>query len=295
MTRQAWQDIAMPLHTPHTPWNPTEVQATVRSYLDMLVQELAGQRYNKSACRQLLFDALAGGRSHASIEFKYCNISAVLQLLHYPSINGYKRRLNFQKSLMQEVERQIPLYPQLSAIVQAAVEQPAAEPMAPKFEQALQSPPSKTHQVSEALAQYAVRSPVKRDYLAQEARNQSLGLAGEQFAVAYEQWRLHRQGLPGLALRVEHVSQTLGDGLGFDIRSFDAQGNEQMIEVKTTRFAKDTPFFVSRNELDVSQQAAERFHLYRIFEFRQQPKLFTLKGAITEHCQLDPVTFRACF
>lgn len=154
----------MPLHTPHTPWNPTEVQATVRSYLDMLVQELAGQRYNKSACRKLLFDALAGARSQASIEFKYCNISAVLQLLHYPSINGYKRRINFQKSLMQEVERQIPLYPQLSAIVQAAVEQPAAERMAPKFEQALQSPPSKTHQVSEALAQYAVRSPVKRDY-----------------------------------------------------------------------------------------------------------------------------------
>lgn len=98
-----------------------------------------------------------------------------------------------------------------------------------------------------------------------------------------------------MAQRVEHVSQTLGDGLGFDIRSFDAQGNEQMIEVKTTRFAKDTPFFVSRNELNVSEQKSAHFHLYRVYEFRQQPKLFTLKGAITAHCQLDPVTYRACF
>lgn len=88
----------MPLPNTNTAWNATEVSATVRSYLDMLVQELAGQRYNKSACRQLLFDALGGTRSHASIEFKYCNISAVLQLLHYPSINGYKRRTNFQKT-----------------------------------------------------------------------------------------------------------------------------------------------------------------------------------------------------
>lgn len=272
-----------------------EVSATVRSYLDMLVQELAGQRYNKSACRQLLYDALEGRRSQASLEFKYCNISAVLQLLHYPSINGYKRRNNFQKSLLQEVERQIPHYAQLACVVQAAIAQPAVEPIAPKFDHALQAPPSTTQRVSEALVEYAVCSPIKSDYLAQEARNHSLGLAGEQFAVAYEQWRLNQLGLPGLAQRVEHVSQTQGDGLGFDIRSFDAQGHEQMIEVKTTRFAKDTPFFVTRNELDVSQHEAGRFHLYRIYEFRQQPKLFTLKGAISAHCALDPVTYRASF
>lgn len=86
---------------------------------------------------------------------------------------------------MQEEEQQVPRYPQLASIVQAAVTQPAAEPVAPNFDHVLQDPPRKAHQVSEALAEYAVRSPVKRDYLAQEARNQSLGLAGELFALAY--------------------------------------------------------------------------------------------------------------
>lgn len=285
----------MPTASAHTPWTPFEVSATVRSYLDMLVQELAGQRYNKSACRQLLFEQLGGVRSHGSLEFKYCNISAVLQLLHYPSINGYKRRNNFQKSLIEEVERQIPTYPQLAMIVQAAIDQPAVEPVAPTFENALQAPPAASQHVSEILVEYAVRSPIKRDYLAQEARNQSLGLAGERFVLAYEQWRLARLGFPGLAQRVAHVSQTEGDGLGFDIRSFDANGAEQMIEVKTTRFAKDTPFFVSRNELNISQTQAAHFHLYRVYEFRQSPKLFTLQGAISKHCQLDPVSYRAWF
>lgn len=285
----------MPTAVAHTPWTPFEVSATVRSYLGMLVQELAGQHYNKSACRQLLFEQLGGVRSHGSLEFKYCNISAVLQLLHYPSINGYKCRNNFQKSLIEEVERQIPTYPQLAMIVQAAIDQPAVEPVAPSFEKALQAPPTVSKNVSETLVEYAVHSPIKRDYLAQEARNQSLGLAGERFVVAYEKWHLERLGLPGLAQRVAHVSQTEGDGSGFDIRSFDASGKEKMIEVKTTRFAKDTPFFVSRNELKVSQAQAAHFHLYRVYEFRQNPKLFTLQGAISNHCQLDPVSYRAWF
>lgn len=293
MDLATWQDLPMPTASAHTPWTPFEVSATVRSYLDMLVQELAGQHYNKSACRKLLFERLDGVRSHGSLEFKYCNISAVLQLLHYPCINGYKHRNNFQKSLIEEVERQIPTYPQLAMIVQAAIDQPAVEPVAPNFEHALQDPPPVSPRVSETLADYAAHSPVKRDYLAQEARNQSLGLAGERFVVAYEQWRLTRLGLPGLAQRVVHAAQTEGDGLGFDIRSFDASGTEQMIEVKTTRFAKDTPFFVSRNALKVSQAQVENFHLYRVYAFRQSPKLFTLKGAISQHCQLDPVSYRA--
>jgi hypothetical protein len=59
-----------------------------------------------------------------------------------------------------------------------------------------------------------------------------------------EQYRL-AAGLDSLAAKVEHVSRTRGDGLGFDVLSFDEQGKERYIEVKTTAFAKETPFFVS--------------------------------------------------
>lgn len=279
--------------TSHTAWSDQEVAVVVRCYLDMLTLELAGQRYRKSTYREQVLAQLFGQRSAGAVEFKYCNISAVMQLLQYPSIQGYKPRNNFQKSLLQEVEQQVMRHPHLAATVQAAVTLPAHTLPHPAFDHAWQAAPEATHQVSETNAAYAVRSPARRDYLAQEARNQALGLAGEEFVVGYERWKLQRHGLPGLADRVEHVAVTLGDGLGFDVRSFDLDGQECWIEVKTTNFAKNTPFYVTHNELATSQAEAEKFQLYRVFEFRRQPKFFALPGNIASHCTLDPVTYRA--
>lgn len=83
--------------------------------------------------------------------------------------------------------------------------------------------------------------------------------------------------------------------MGYDVLSFESNGKERFIEVKTTSFGKDTPFFVSRNELAFSKTASEQFHLYRLFEFRRQPRLFAIAGEISQHCFLDPVTYRASF
>lgn len=149
--------------------------------------------------------------------------------------------------------------------------------------------------MAEPIASYTLAQAAHRDYLAQEAHNRSLGLAGEKFVLAFEQWRLEKQGLHRLASRVEHVAVTQGDGLGFDVRSFDQHGRDMLIEVKTTSFAKETPFFVTRNELQVSQQESSRFHLYRLYEFRKQPQLFDLPGAIDAHCDLDAHNYRASF
>ncbi len=136
---------------------------------------------------------------------------------------------------------------------------------------------------------------MKRDYLEREAVNRSLGLAGEEFVVLFEHWRLVALGEGRLADRVQHVSQTQGDGLGYDVLSFDADGRERLIEVKTTTFGKDTPFFVSRGELALSREAKDQFHLYRLFEFRKEPRMFDLPGQLDQHCVLDPVSFRASF
>ena len=98
-----------------------------------------------------------------------------------------------------------------------------------------------------------------------------------------------------MADRVDHVSQTKGDGLGYDVLSFEADGRERLIEVKTTSFARETPFFVTKGELALSHEAKEQFRLYRLFEFRQSPRLFELSGALSQHCELDPITYRASF
>lgn len=102
-----------------------------------------------------------------------------------------------------------------------------------------------------------------------------------------------RAGQERLADKVKHVSQTEGDHLGFDILSFEINGRERLIEVKTTRFGAMTPFFASRNEVRISESRKDEYQLYRLFSFREQPKLLTLAGSLRETCQLEPVSFSA--
>ena len=135
----------------------------------------------------------------------------------------------------------------------------------------------------------------QRDYLAREARNQSLGLAGEEFVVQYERWRLIQRGHERLADRIEHTSRVRGDGAGYDVLSFEDDGRERFIEVKTTAYAKETPFFISDGELSFANSHELEFRLYRVFEFRMTPRLFELRGRPDSHCRLDPTTYRASF
>ena len=98
-----------------------------------------------------------------------------------------------------------------------------------------------------------------------------------------------------LANKVEHVSKTKGDGLGFDIHSFEANGQERFIEVKTTAFGKETPFFLTRGEVAFAKEHDDQFQLYRLFDFRREPRMFALPGQVGLHCALSPVNFIAQF
>ena len=274
-------------------WSREEVEAIVADYLHMLTMELAGQHFNKTQHRRWLQGKL-NGRSDASIEFKHCNISAAMMDLGFPSIRGYQPRSNYQALLAIVAEEQVRGKPTLDQVALAAVQQPAVAPSQTDFTKVKSEAPRKQHHAKEAANPLLFRA-VKRDYLEREAQNRSLGLAGEAFVVQFEHWRLAGMGQHRLADRVEHVSVSKGDGLGYDVLSFDSNGKERLIEVKTTTFGRDTPFFVSRGELALSQGAKEQFHLYRLFEFRQSPRLFDLPGSLDQHCLLDPVTYRASF
>ena len=135
--------------------------------------------------------------------------------------------------------------------------------------------------------------PLKINYLEREARNHALGAAGEEFVLRFERARLLAAGRDSLADRIEHISTTRGDGEGFDIRSFQTSGQDRLIEVKTTKYGRETPFYVSRNEVHMSEVLAPRYHLYRLFQFRDAPRLFTLAGALSETCALRAESYVA--
>lgn len=273
-------------------WNQQELDLIVADYLSMLTLELSGQPYNKAAHRRGLI-AVLRGRSEGSVEFKHCNISAVMIQLGFPYLRGYQPRSNFQRQLLDVVSEQVQRMQTLDEAAVSAVQMPAQVPDSIDFERVKAEAPRLEHKVMEEAGSYS--SPVKRDYLEREARNRSLGKAGEEFAVSFERWRLIQLGTGQLADQVQHVSITRGDGLGYDVLSFEPDGRERFIEVKTTAFGQTTPFFVSAHEARFARQNESNFHLYRVFDFRSSPRLFELRGAIERHCRLDPSTFRASF
>lgn len=279
----------------NSPWSREEVEATVGDYFRMLTLELSGQSYRKSEHRRALMKLL-NGRSEPAVELKHQNISAILIELGCPFIDGYKPRGNYQSLLFDVVEDRVASDALFNQAALGAVESPAAVPIVPKFESIVEDAPDLKPRVQSTSRLYeSPRRPVQRDYLSREARNRALGRAGEELVVALERDRLFSMGKKKLADRVEHVAVTKGDGLGFDVLSFDTTGRDRFIEVKTTAFGKETPFYLSKGELEFSKSSADQFFLYRLFAFRRDPRLFTIGGAVDRHCLLDPVSFLARF
>jgi hypothetical protein len=89
---------------------------------EMLRAEAAGAAYNKSEHNHALRREL-NGRSKSSVELKYQNISAVLDALGLPYINGYKPRGNSQLLLRKSVQACVLKHQQaVGAIVDALAE-----------------------------------------------------------------------------------------------------------------------------------------------------------------------------
>jgi hypothetical protein len=276
-------------------WSPEEVAATVTDYFAMLTFELQGEPYNKRDHNRRLQELLRD-RSGGAIEFKHQNISAVLIELGFPYIEGYKPRSNYQAMLRDEVVARLPAEPALVAAAATAVVAPApALPDISDVSGLFVDPPKREKPLDRWRERPAptVTPRLGTNYLEREARNSSLGLAGEAFVMALEHRRLWESGERHLAEKLEHVSVTRGDGLGFDVLSFETDGRERLIEVKTTTFGEMTPFFTSAREDSVSNTHADQYRLYRVFRFRSDPKVFVLSGALGLSCDLDPIQYRA--
>lgn len=269
-------------------WSKKEVEATIRDYFQMLTLESARRPYSKSDHNARLRSILKI-RSRASIELKHQNISAVLAQLGLPFIRGYKPRANLQQLLREEVLNYIVARnAELTNIMDNLQEQ--TDPGQASFRGVLVEPP-KVEAI--AIPSTSPRLPRKFDYADRDERNRKLGRSGESWTVEFERVRLTDEGRPDLAARVDWLSERLGDGAGYDIMSYEASELARFIEVKTTNGGPETPFVVSRNEKEFSEEMGDSFCLYRVFSFSSVPKLFILRGSIASHLTLHPIDFRA--
>lgn len=139
-------------------------------------------------------------------------------------------------------------------------------------------------------------TPSKIDFIEKEIRNKHLGLLGELFIIKSEIEFLKSNGKDDLANKIQHVSVEIGDGFGFDILSYDLLGNEKKIEVKTTRSDISRPFYLTRNELEVSSKNAANYYLYRLFDFDSnlnKGKYYVIAGDLTDSLTLDALVYIA--
>lgn len=272
-------------------WSKLEVEAVVADYMAMLASELAGVPYNKAAHNRALRPRL-NQRTKQSIEFKHQNISAVLIELGFPYIRGYQPRFNYQRLLAEIVAVHLSEARHLHELAAADADRPIVIPEVDDILAVLTSPPEAATR-PRGTGEPAIWAARTTNYLEREARNRSLGRAGEEFVLNYERARLIHARQERLAAKIEHTSVVRGDHEGYDILSFEPSGAERLIEVKTTKYGKDTPFFLSRNEVAVSGRESERYFLYRMFAFRDTPSMYSLTGAMDQTCELSATTFLA--
>ena len=269
-------------------WTDAENDLIVADYFAMLADDLAQHPYNKAERNQEL--QTQTGRSRGSIEYKHQNISAVLQWLGQPWIPGYKPALNFQRSLVDAVMRWLDPRPDYLASAGFArattgLELPPALFVGP--------PPTLSNRPPPPMLDDMLRIARKFDAAGRDERNRALGRAGEECVLAHERTSLIATGRSDLAERVRWVSKDEGDGAGYDIASFSPEGQNRLIEVKTTNGWERTPFHISRNELAVAEERSREWCLMRLWNFAREPRAFELRAPLDAHVTLIATGFEA--
>lgn len=89
------------------------------------------------------------------------------------------------------------------------------------------------------------------------------------------------------------MSHVDGDGAGYDILSFDTDGRDRLIEVKTTNGWERTPFHITRNELAVAEERRANWRLVRLWRFAREPNAFELRAPLEAHVSLIATSYQA--
>ncbi|MEK8179281.1 DUF3883 domain-containing protein [Flavobacterium buctense] len=134
------------------------------------------------------------------------------------------------------------------------------------------------------------------DFIKKEIENKRLGLLGELFVIKRERDFLIQNEREDLADLIEHSSEVLGDGLGYDILSYELNGDVKHIEVKTTRSEINRPFYLTKNEIEFSKLNEKSYQLYRLFDFDTNlnvGKFYIIKGDLYTELNLEAILYLA--
>ena len=287
-------------------WSEDELDLIVQTYFAILQGIPTAERGFKADAKRAL-DAQIG-RGIGSIDFKLGNLSFIATEIGLPELPGFVPARKAQKGpIYKAFDRYVSAHPELLA--DSAFLSPSqvssyggvSDTVSPKYGAGALTdllPTDPIPPLSEpksARPEGLVRLIRKYDPAARDHRNRLLGRLGEQHVLNHEIARLIAADQMQLALQVEWTSEVHGDGAGYDIRSFEPDGSDRLIEVKSTKGGPTTDFYLSRTEREVSMERPDAWRLYRLHTLPTKPRLFVLPPPLEHAVRLEPESWRARF
>lgn len=129
------------------------------------------------------------------------------------------------------------------------------------------------------------------DFQRKAKEQKDLGDKGEALVKLNEVEFLTSKGLYDEAAKVKIVK----DGEGYDVFSFDENGNEKYIEVKTTTGSQYATFFLTDNEVDFMRLKQDRYCIYRVYHYDEEynfGEFFELTGDIESQLLMRPKQYK---
>lgn len=289
-------------------WSERELDLIVQTYFEILDGLPTAKRGFKADMKRALDDKI--GRGIGSIDFKLGNLSFIATQVGLPELPGFAPAPKAQKGpIYRAFDRYVSEHPEILAdeaflpfmpfeAQHGGVHEPKAS-LTPSHTNIIHllptdSAPTRSDNAKgrpEGLA----RLVRKFDPASRDNKNRILGRLGEQHVLNHEIARLIAAGRMDLAKDVEWTSDIHGDGAGYDIRSFEPDGSDRLIEVKATKGGPTTDFFLTRTEREVSLERPDAWRLYRLHTLPTKPRLFVLPPPLENSVRLEAENWRAKF
>ena len=276
---------------PGVDWTPEENAAIVAVYFDMLGIVARDEKLNKAAHNAALRERLQR-RTRGSIERKFMNVTAALAEMSKPTLDGYAPNANIQDDLTPAIEEYVA---KNSTVVEMIFQDLESSPdtIDENFDKAESLHLTQRSAASRRTRNQRSQSP--RSSTLQGATKPTGSLAGRGKSGSFATRSTASPGLAGrTSLRKSNMSlRTRGDGLGYDIESFEEDGSPRRIEVKSTNAGASSPFMLSPNEVLRSLALGSSYRLYRVYSLRTRPKFFILTGSLERQLLLEACAYRA--
>ena len=96
---------------------------------------------------------------------------------------------------------------------------------------------------------------------------------GEEHVYSYEVECLKRGGRMDLAKQVIKQYEDTSSFPGYDIKSFNLDGSEIFIEVKSSASLKKNNFEITSNEINAAKKYKDKYFIYRVVNAKVNPKI----------------------